>query len=124
MGGILHRGDGRLLLIERGTNPGRGLWSLPGGRLEPGETDATGLVREMAEETGLVVEVGALAGTVVIGPYRIADYFCTAVGGTLAAGDDAAAARWVDAAGFATLPLVENLESTLRGWDALPRGWR
>jgi 8-oxo-dGTP diphosphatase len=124
VGGILWWEDSRLLLIERGTDPGRGLWSLPGGRREPGEDDAAALVREMAEEIGLLVEVGPLAGSVEIGPYRVADYFCTAVGGTLAAGDDAADARWVGAAEFAALPLVENLETTLRSWDALPPAWQ
>ena len=50
--------DGALLLIRRGHAPSRGRWSLPGGRVEPGETAEQALVREVAEETGLVVEVG------------------------------------------------------------------
>jgi len=123
VGGILHRGLAELLLIERATDPGRGRWSLPGGRVEPGESDVEALVREMAEETGLVVAVGRHAGTVDIGRYRVADYFCTAVGGTLAAGDDAADARYVGAAEFAALPLVEDLADTLRSWSALPPEW-
>ncbi|SDF99954.1 NUDIX domain-containing protein [Pseudonocardia oroxyli] len=93
---------------------------MPGGRVEPGESDAQALVREMAEETGLTVEVGALVGTVVRGDFHITDYRCTVVGGTLRAGDDAADARWVDAAEFATLPLVEGLAETLDGWGVLP----
>jgi 8-oxo-dGTP diphosphatase len=94
---------------------------VPGGRVEPGESDAQALVREMAEETGLTVEVGALVGTVVRGDFHIADYRCSVVGGTLRAGDDAADARWVDAAEFAALPLVEGLAETLDGWGVLPR---
>lgn len=121
VGAILHDASGRLLLIKRGTEPGRGLWSLPGGHVEPGEDDAAALVREMAEETGLAVSAGPHVGTVLVGPYRIADYRCTVVGGTLAAGDDAADARWVDAAEFAALPLVDGLAETLAGWAVLPR---
>ncbi len=55
------------------------------------------------------------------GPFDISDYRCTVVGGTLRAGDDAADARWCDAAELAALPLVEQLMETLREWDALPR---
>ncbi|WP_093083913.1 NUDIX hydrolase [Pseudonocardia oroxyli] len=120
VGGIAHTGDGRILLVRRRNEPGRGRWSVPGGRVEPGESDAQALVREMAEETGLTVEVGALVGTVVRGDFHITDYRCTVVGGTLRAGDDAADARWVDAAEFATLPLVEGLAETLDGWGVLP----
>lgn len=110
-----------MLVVRRGTEPGRGLWSVPGGRVEPGESDREAVVRELAEETGLVVEAGDLVGTVVRGPFQIADYACTVVGGTLRAGDDAADVRWVDAAAFAALPLVEGLAETLDGWGVLPR---
>src|ERR1700721_2907530 len=64
VGAVVTDGHGRLLLIQRGHEPGKGLWSLPGGRVEPGETDAEGLVREMEEETGLTVEPGRLIGQV------------------------------------------------------------
>jgi 8-oxo-dGTP diphosphatase len=121
VGGLTYDPDGRLLLIRRGNEPGRGLWSVPGGRLEPGETDAMALVREMAEETGLLVEPGALVGRVQRGPFAIADYRCAVVGGALRAGDDATDARWCDAATLAALPLVPELAETLAGWDALPR---
>ena len=121
VGGLTYDPDGRLLLIRRGNEPGRGLWSVPGGRLEPGETDAMALVREMAEETGLLVEPGALVGRVQRGPFAIADYRCTVIGGALRAGDDATDARWCDAAALAALPLVPELAETLAGWDALPR---
>jgi 8-oxo-dGTP diphosphatase len=121
VGGLTYDADGRLLLIRRANEPGRGLWSVPGGRVEPGEDDATAIVREMAEETGLVVEAGALVGRVRRGNYAIADYRCTAVGGELRAGDDALDARWCDAAALAELPLVDELVETLAGWDALPR---
>ncbi len=121
VGGLAYDVDGRLLLIRRANEPGRGLWSVPGGRVEPGESDAAAVVREMAEETGLVVAPGALVGRVRRGPYVIADYRCAVVGGTLCAGDDATEARWCDAAALADLPLVPQLYDTLRDWDALPR---
>jgi ADP-ribose pyrophosphatase YjhB (NUDIX family) len=89
--------------------------------VEPGEDDTAALVREMAEETGLVVVPGALVGRVHRGRYEIADYLCAVVGGELQAGDDALDARWCDAAAFAELPLVTQLAETLADWDALPR---
>lgn len=121
VGALTYDRDGRLLLVLRANEPGRGLWSIPGGRVEPGEDDATALVREMAEETGLVVETGALVGRVRRGVYDIADYRCTVVGGELRAGDDALDARWCDSAALAELPLVDGLVATLDGWGALPR---
>ena len=92
-------------MIKRGHDPGAGLWSIPGGRIEPGETDAEALVREMIEETGLTVEVGRLIGRVqrpgVNGAViDIRDYAATVTGGTLRPGDDAADARWVALGGY------------------------
>lgn len=125
VGGIVHDDVGRLLLIQRGTEPALGKWSLPGGRVEPGETDAEAVVRELAEETGLSVRVNALVGYVIRGRYEIYDYLCTVRSGELVAGDDAADVRWVDLAGFAELETVgalsEGLAEALRDWDSLPR---
>lgn len=120
VGGLVYDVDGRLLLIRRAHDPGRGLWSVPGGRVEAGESDVEALVREMAEETGLVVQPGELVGRVRRGPYAIADYRATVAGGRLRAGDDAADARWCSAADLAELPLVDELLETLASWDALP----
>lgn len=120
VGGIVHDGRGRLLLVRRRNEPGAGLWSVPGGRVEAGETDAEALVREMAEETGLTVAPGPLVGSAERGPYDIADYRCAVLGGILAAGDDASEVRWCDRAELTALPLVERLWETLDGWGVLP----
>jgi ADP-ribose pyrophosphatase YjhB (NUDIX family) len=125
-GAIVHDDAGRLLLIRRGREPGRGLWSLPGGRCEPGEDAAAAAVREAYEETGLVVTAGAVVGRVERpGPggavYVIDDVAGAVVGGELRAGDDAADVRWVDAAALAALPVTDGLVEALTYWDVLPR---
>ena len=122
VGGLVHDDAGRLLLVRRANEPGRGLWSVPGGRVEPGEDDAAALVRELREETGLHVVPGPLVGRVRRGRFAITDYRATVVGGALAAGDDALDARFVDRAELAALPLVDDLLVTLGEWDVLPRG--
>jgi 8-oxo-dGTP diphosphatase len=121
VGGLAYDDAGRLLLVQRANEPGRGLWSVPGGRVEPGEDDAAALVREMREETGLLVTPDALVGRVQRGRFAIADYRCTVVDGLLCAGDDALAARFVDREAMAALPLVDGLVDALTEWDALPR---
>ncbi|GAA3822962.1 NUDIX domain-containing protein [Sphaerisporangium flaviroseum] len=121
MGGIVVDGAERLLLIRRGHPPGEGLWSLPGGRVEPGESDAGALERELLEETGLSVSIGELAGTVERpGPdgvvYEIHDYFATAAEGTPRPGDDAADVGWFTRGDLALLPLTSGLLDTLIAW--------
>ena len=125
MGAIIVDASDRLLLIKRGHPPGAGRWSIPGGRVEPAETDADALRREVLEETGLLVTVGPLVGTVDRpGPdgvtYEIRDYRATVTDGTLAAGDDAADARWCSRDDLVRLALTDGLLEALTAWDALP----
>ncbi|WP_145813534.1 NUDIX hydrolase [Kribbella amoyensis] len=125
VGALVYDEQHRLLVIRRANEPGRGLWSLPGGRVEPGEDDPAAVVREVAEETGLEVVVGDLVGEVEReGPgntlYVIRDYEAEAVGGDLTPGDDATEARFVDRAEFRSLPTTTLLVSTLSQWNALP----
>src|SRR3569623_159442 len=98
----------RVLLVQRGREPLKGKWSLPGGMLEIGESLHGGVIREVQEETGLRVEPIELVelldriireqspeGERVRYHYVIADYLCRVVGGSLMAASDAEAARWV-----------------------------
>jgi 8-oxo-dGTP diphosphatase len=98
--------DGRVVLIKRRFEPLAGRWSVPGGTLELGESLHEGLVREMREETGLIVEVGPLVelfdritrdddGRVRF-HYVLADYLCRPVGGTLEPGSDVAEVALAD----------------------------
>lgn len=124
VGAVATDEQGRLLMIKRGREPGAGLWSIPGGRIEPGETDSEALVREMLEETSLIVEVGRLLGRVQR-PFLdgavidIRDYAVTVTGGTLRPGDDAAEARWVAAADLNSLEITEGLIDALTEWGVL-----
>lgn len=115
----------RLLLIRRGREPAALSWSVPGGKCLAGESPAVACVREVAEETGLVVQVDRWAGRVhrpAPGGHRfvIDDFVCTLAGGELRAGDDALEAGWFDRASFARLPLVPDLAETLANWGLLP----
>jgi len=129
VGGLVLDDHGRLLLVLRANDPGRGLWSVPGGKVEPAEADEAAVRREIAEETALSVTVGRLCGVVErpapAGVFVIHDYLCAVEHGTARAGSDAADVRWVDPAEFATLDragvLVDRLADTLWDWGVLDR---
>jgi len=100
---IVH--EGRVLLVQRGREPLKGRWSLPGGMVELGESLQAGVIREVEEETGLLVEPVELIelldrihreGERIRYHYVIADYLCRVTGGDLKAASDADAVRWVE----------------------------
>jgi 8-oxo-dGTP diphosphatase len=125
VGAVIRDAGGRLLLIKRGHEPGAGRWSLPGGRIEPGETDEQAVTREILEETGLEVACGQLAGAVELpgldgAVLEVRDYLAVVTGGDLAAGDDAADVRWATAADLAGLPLTDGLADFLSARGLYP----
>lgn len=105
--------DGRLLLIKRGRGAAIGQWSIPGGRVEFGETLIDAVRREVVEETGFHVAVGELVDWVErIGAehhFVIADFRAHVLAGELQPGDDASAAAWVPLDELATIDLVDGL---------------
>lgn len=110
---------GALLLVKRDREPARGLWSLPGGRVEAGETLREALVREVREETGIEIDVDGLIGVAerivrdddgaIAFHYVILDYACTPRGTEVTAGDDASEARWVPVGELSDLSLTAGL---------------
>lgn len=127
VGAVVFDHEGRVLLVERGKPPGVGLWSLPGGRLEPRETLVQAVAREVREETGLIVEVGTLACVIerIADDYHfvILDYFARVIGGSLAAASDARAARFVELDQLHALPLTEGLVDVLARARATQPPW-
>ena len=128
VGAVVHDAAGRLLLIRRGHDPGRGLWSLPGGRVEAGESLAQAVEREVREETGLDVTAGAAVGSVHLpGPgvvFDVVDLVCTLSDPEQepVAGDDADAVLFADAPTLAGLSCTPGLLEALGRWGvALPR---
>lgn len=126
VGAVVQDDDGRLLLVRRGTEPGRGQWSVPGGRVEPGETGPEATAREVLEETGLRVDVGGLVGRVERpGPgnvtYVIDDYRATPAteAREITAGDDADEAAWFTDSEIGSLDCVDGLVEALTGWGVL-----
>jgi 8-oxo-dGTP diphosphatase len=129
VGAVVRDDHDRLLLVRRGQEPGLGRWSLPGGRVEPGESARDAVVREVDEETGLRVVVTGLAGNVERpGPggvlYEIEDFYARVEPGTdpraLQAGDDATDAAWFSSRRLDEVDCVEGLVDALTSWGVLP----
>lgn len=114
----------RILLIQRGTEPARGKWSLPGGRVERNEEALDAVVREVREETGVTVavirEVGTVRRPAPSGDtYVIRDFLVKPIGGDLSAGDDADDARWIPCAELDEWDTSVGLIEALAAWGFL-----
>lgn len=124
IGAIVIDGDS-VLLVERGREPLKGYWSIPGGVLEIGESLKDGLRREVLEETGLLVDVLEVvevferilrdASGAPEYHYVLIDYLCVATGGEMRPGDDVIGVRWAPRAELGdykitegTLPVIEK----------------
>lgn len=115
--------QGRVLLVKRGAPPALGLWSIPGGMVELGESLAGACAREVAEETGIMVEVGPLVEVVErLRPdadhrleyhYVILDYLCTCDYAEPVAGDDAQEAAWVALTDLAGMDLTADTTAVI-----------
>lgn len=114
---ILTDADGRVLLIQRGRPPSAGRWTVPGGRVERGETVVEALQRELRTETGLTAKPGPLAEVFELITdqyhYVILDYLMTEPQGELRPGDDAADARFVALSDLPSYETTEGLAEVL-----------
>jgi ADP-ribose pyrophosphatase YjhB (NUDIX family) len=123
VGAVVLRGA-EVLLIRRAKPPKQGEWSLPGGAQELGETARAAAAREVQEETGLTVRIGALIDVIdfieedVPGAplfhYTLIDFLAEPTGGTLQPGSDAADVRFFPLEEALALPLWEETRRILR----------
>src|ERR1700679_35858 len=122
--------ENRILLVRRATEPARGQWALPGGWIELSDPLERAIVREVEEETGLLVEPVELIelldriyreGERIRYHYVIADFLCRVTGGELRAASDAAQARWVERSEWNSHSALQLDPITVRVIEA---GWQ
>jgi 8-oxo-dGTP diphosphatase len=132
VGAIVMRGN-RVLLVKRSQPPGKGLWAIPGGRVELGETLQEAAEREVREETGITIRAGNPvyafdlidwddAGRIRF-HYVIVDLMADYVGGKPNPGDDASEARWATSQELEELPASQSTKEVLKNMAHLGRIW-
>jgi 8-oxo-dGTP diphosphatase len=118
VGAVVTDAAGRVLLIQRGHAPAAGRWTIPGGRVERGETLAQALHRELAAETGITATLGPLVEVFEFIDadfhYVILDYRMSAPQGTPRAGEDAVDVRYFSLDEIGRLPTTQGLLEVLR----------
>ena len=125
---IIH--DGRALIVQRGSEPCRGEWTVPGGLLELGETLRAAVEREVLEETGLVVKAGQVLDVFdSIYPdgegrtqyhYVLVDFLCELVSGELKPSSDITDAQWIRLADLFNTPLIGSTPLVIKkGFEIL-----
>jgi acetyl-CoA carboxylase carboxyl transferase subunit beta len=122
---VIRNADGDYLLVQRATPPEKGHWTLPGGRVDPGETLEQTAIREVYEETGVVIRIVRALGQLHVpdgkgGMYEIHDYLAESLSGEAIAGDDAADVGWFSAETLAELPLTTDLLKYLTRYGVYP----
>lgn len=123
VGAVIVSGD-RAVIVQRGSEPLKGQWSIPGGALEVGETLRQCAVREALEETGLQVEAGEVLEVFdaiyaepdgrILYHYVLIDFACRLLGGKLCAGGDAVQAKWVTLEELDPYELAETARQVIR----------
>src|SRR2546426_4747101 len=118
-----------MLLVRRDREPALGLWSLPGGKIEWGETMREAIVREVREETGIDIDVEGVAGFVeriipdddgdVRYHFLIVDFWARPRSREVKAGDDVSDARWVQVGELSEMQLTPGLFEFLQDRGAL-----
>ncbi len=125
---VIRKGN-RILLVQRATEPGRGLWGIPGGLVKLGEKVSDAAIREVQEETGLTVKIEGIFDVVdyisrdselrVQYHYVIVDFLGHPISGRLKASSDSLDARWVDIKDLKDYKLTKMLRNVFKRKDLI-----